>query len=180
MNLVAPHVKDKWRVVGLELGIETAELNGISAPDDTKFLKCYEQIFDTWKRRAKPEYPFTWSFLISVLGSEAVQRKDIANELEKKLGRQYKSCLLSLTTPDHYDMMLILSVCPSCWYVTVQWLQCTVWGNIFCFLLMSQGYITFIHPGVRLISFSYCAPELTAHICLSCIVRSEVSFFYNF
>eukprot|EP00731_Ephydatia_muelleri_P019527 Em0012g352a len=91
MNLVAPHVKDKWRVVGLELGIETAELNGISAPDDTKFLKCYEQIFDTWKRRAKPEYPFTWSFLISVLGSEAVQRKDIANELEKKLAKTHQT-----------------------------------------------------------------------------------------
>ena len=93
--MVAPHVQDKWRLVGQELGIDTAQLNGISVPDKTKALNCYQQIFDVWKSRAKPEYPYTWSFLISVLGSPAVKCQDIAEELEAKLGKQGKHCLLT-------------------------------------------------------------------------------------
>ena len=94
--MVAPHIHDKWRLVGQELGIDTAQLNGITAPDKTKVLNCYQQIFDIWKSRAKPEYPYTWSFLISVLSSPAVKCQDIAEELEAKLGKQGKHCLLTI------------------------------------------------------------------------------------
>ena len=93
LNFVAPHVQDKWRLVGQELGIDAAQLNGLSAPDKTKVLNCYQQVFDMWKIRAKPKYPYTWSFLISVLRSPAVKCQKIAEELEAKLGKQDKHFL---------------------------------------------------------------------------------------
>ena len=78
VTAVIPH---KYAMVGIQLGITTAELQAIR-PQQQGLQNCYrafEDIFDVWRSRRSP--PYTWGTLIRVLRSPSVDEVLLSDEL---------------------------------------------------------------------------------------------------
>ena len=71
MNFVAAEIPEKWREVGIGLGLDTTNIKRIEAEVPThKFTLCYVDVFDTWKNKGTTEY--TWDTLLNALRSPSV------------------------------------------------------------------------------------------------------------
>ena len=81
LNEVASKAINKWRMVGLHLGIELQKLEAIENENRDSTILCYAQVFEMWKRTGKP--PYTWATIIEVLKAPAVEEMQLALELEK-------------------------------------------------------------------------------------------------
>ena len=80
LNRVASRARDKWDVVGLQLGIEEQQLSTISTEHQDAPIRCYSKVFSLWKNKADP--PYTWRTIVGVLRAPIVEREDLAIEIE--------------------------------------------------------------------------------------------------
>ena len=84
MNTVAATIPEKWREVGVGLGLDSADISRIEADVPThKSTPCYIAVFDTWKEKGTKEY--TWDTLLKALRSPLVDASKLARTIEGQL-----------------------------------------------------------------------------------------------
>ena len=86
MNEVAAKIPGKWRDVGLQLGVDKGELDGIAliSPENTNL--CYTNVFTRWMNLTTDSY--TWLKVVQVLESPAVGENRLACKIRNKLTGQ--------------------------------------------------------------------------------------------
>ena len=84
MNEVAAKIPNKWMDVGLQLGLDQSELDGITpeSPGDTN--RCYRKVFTRWKKKSSEKHPYTWSTIVRALQAPAVGEERLADETETR------------------------------------------------------------------------------------------------
>ena len=88
MNLVSTRTT-KWRQIGIELGLSTCELDAISSYGVQSLSRCFEHIFELWKRSAT--MPYTWDTIITALKTPQVNEQRLAIEIEHSLTPQFQN-----------------------------------------------------------------------------------------
>lgn len=84
MNAVAAKIPEKWREVGIELGLDSADISRIEADVPIhKSAPCYLAVFYTWKNKGTKDY--TWDTLLKALGSPLVNASKLASTIEGQL-----------------------------------------------------------------------------------------------
>ena len=72
-ELIVLRVALKWRLVGLELGIDPAELDQIASECGSDQTLCCSELFRKWSaREITASCPFIWKGVIETLDSESV------------------------------------------------------------------------------------------------------------
>ena len=84
MNEVAAKIPKKWRDVGLQLGLDQSELDGIAieSPGDTNL--CYSRVFTHWKNKISAAHPYNWSTIVHALRAPAVGEERLADEIKTR------------------------------------------------------------------------------------------------
>ena len=81
--LIVHYVAHKWRLVGLQLGIDPAELDQIASECGSDQSLCCSELFRKWSaREITASCPFTWKGVIETLDSESVGESSLARSLE--------------------------------------------------------------------------------------------------
>ena len=80
LRRVASRAMDKWKLIGLDLGIESHELRTISKYHPQSTMQCCFEVFSLWQNKADP--PFTWATIIDALRSPIVEETALAQEIE--------------------------------------------------------------------------------------------------
>ena len=84
MNFVAAKIPEKWREVGIELGLDSADISRIEAEVPThKSTPCYLAVFYKWESKGTTEY--TWDTLLKALRTPSVDALKLANTIEGQL-----------------------------------------------------------------------------------------------
>ena len=83
LNQVASRAPNKWKEIGLQLGIQSHQLNSINHHDPI-YMHCYMDMFSLWEKKAEP--PFTWATIIDALRSPRVLEIVLAHNIEMQLG----------------------------------------------------------------------------------------------
>ena len=89
MNIVGVKVAFLWNSIGLGLGFKAWELKGIQAAkshDIDPPQACMMEVFSKWKTGCKSEY--SWKHLAEVLVTDAVNMKDLLNDMYKELKKK--------------------------------------------------------------------------------------------
>lgn len=81
-NLVAAVIPNKWREVGLQLGLRPAELDSIYDRRNRVSLHCYMDVFESWE---KGREPYTWACLIKALSSPSVGEGPLATQISQEI-----------------------------------------------------------------------------------------------
>ena len=81
MNEVAAAIPNKWKDIGLQLGLDYHILEGIRGDNN----HCYMDIFTRWKDQNSIARPYTWLTLVHALQTRAVREERLANEIRNKL-----------------------------------------------------------------------------------------------
>ena len=68
MNEVAAVIPDKWRDIGLQLGLSHRVLEGIATISPINTNLCYSNVFTLWENQ-NTTHPYTWSTIVEVLKS---------------------------------------------------------------------------------------------------------------
>ena len=79
---VASKIPDKWRRVGVALGLSQALINAIDDHHRGEFFKCFSDVFKYWQNESTPERPANWATLINVLQSHIVEEKALAAQIQ--------------------------------------------------------------------------------------------------
>ena len=85
MCRVAPKTKNSWFQVGIQLDIDMETLLSYEAQSRDP-MRCYAQLFDSWKKSNKPAY--TWATIIGVLESDAVNEVAVADSVREWLAHR--------------------------------------------------------------------------------------------
>ena len=82
MEYVGCHVEQKWKPIGIELGLEIETLGciGYNAQDSSS---CMRKVFDEWQKRMSK--PYTWQTILTALIMPQVLEKDWAENTVKIL-----------------------------------------------------------------------------------------------
>lgn len=86
MNMVAATIPLKWRLFGIQVGLEQAHLEIIEqrhAFSPNSHVSCFGEVFLEWKRRMTK--PFTWSTVITALKSQLIGENTLAHKLQTEL-----------------------------------------------------------------------------------------------
>ena len=85
MKEVAANIPNKWRDVGLQLGLDQGVLEGIASisPGDTNLY--YINVFTWWKNLTSTTHPYTWSTVVQALESPAVGERRLADKIMSEL-----------------------------------------------------------------------------------------------
>ena len=82
---VAAVIPDKWRRVGLVLGVTQAQLNAIEKQHRGDPLDSFTEVFSMWQQLATPDNnPVKWSTLVNVLKSRTVAEETLAELIRSK------------------------------------------------------------------------------------------------
>ena len=93
MNRVAARCMNKWKLVGIQLEIDDAQLKSIRPSScETDQQLCFMEVFNHWKSKGSP--PYTWSTIIDVLKTSSVGEEKVARDLEKWLNGDENSSLV--------------------------------------------------------------------------------------
>ena len=79
---VAIPALDKFRMIGIGLGIDLPTLNSIEQLSNSANDR-FANLFDRWLQQDSSN--LTWETVFTVLESDIVQRRDLVNVLRKKL-----------------------------------------------------------------------------------------------
>ena len=88
MKLVAKKIPTKWYELGIQLEIDIATLNTLTAQTNDPVRLCM-MVFDQWKREQK--VPFTWETIIDTL-EEADENSTAAGIREWLDTRSWSTC----------------------------------------------------------------------------------------
>lgn len=85
MNLIAAVKPAKWRLVGIQLGLEIGILDGIAAQLSRQYglQECFREVLIEWKNRMPS--PYTWMTIIDVLETPSVGEMALAEEIKEWL-----------------------------------------------------------------------------------------------
>ena len=89
MNKVAAAIPTKWRLVGLQLGLEQPQLEMIEQKHSFTHnsIACFGDVFTEWKRRRTSDC--SWSTIINALNSQLVGEAALAHKLQTELETRY-------------------------------------------------------------------------------------------
>ena len=82
MNVVAAKIPNKWRDVGLQLGLDQSELDRIANESPGDINRCYSKVFTRWKNKNSATHPYTWSTIVDALQAAAVGEERLADEIK--------------------------------------------------------------------------------------------------
>ena len=80
---MASEARNKWRLVGIELGMKQDQLDVISEKKDP--ILRYSEVFSQWEKKADPDFPFSWRTILNALGSPIVEENSLATKIEEWL-----------------------------------------------------------------------------------------------
>ena len=84
MNEIAAEIPDKWKEVGIELGLATSDIKRIETDIPThKSNPCYVEVFHIWKTNDVEAY--TWATVLKTLRTKLVNAHGLARTLESRL-----------------------------------------------------------------------------------------------
>ena len=72
-----------WRYIGLNLGLDSNNLNAIEDCYRGDYRRCFECVFSAWERQKN--VPFTWAAIIKALESPLVEENRLAEEIKSAL-----------------------------------------------------------------------------------------------
>ena len=83
---IAQKVKHKWRLFGLQLGIDGRYLDEISKDYGSNDALCSSELFRRWANRELPgDRPFTWRGVIEILDGSLIRETTLARKLEERI-----------------------------------------------------------------------------------------------
>ena len=82
---VASKIPDKWKQVGVALGLSQPQINAIDGHRRGEPFECFSDVFNYWQSESTPERPANWATLISVLRSNTVGEKVLVEDLQSTL-----------------------------------------------------------------------------------------------
>ena len=85
MNEVAAEIPEKWRDMGLQLGVKQSVLGGIATISMGDTNLCYSNVFTRWKKQNSTTHPYTWSTIVYTLQAPAVGEERLANKIKTEL-----------------------------------------------------------------------------------------------
>ena len=83
MNEVAAEIPNKWRDIGLQLGLSHEVLEVIATISPVNTNLCYSNVFTLWENHNT--HPYTWSKIVEVLKAPAVGEEKLATKIKSKL-----------------------------------------------------------------------------------------------
>ncbi len=83
MEHVAASVPDKWRIIGIQLGLKQADLSVIHERSNGDARVCFTEVFTMWEKQMNP--PYTWKTIIDVLQMSVVGELRVANNIRYSL-----------------------------------------------------------------------------------------------
>ena len=89
MNEVAADIPNKWRDMGVQLGLDQGRLDAIAYISSGDTNLCFSNVFTLWKNQMK--HPYTWSKLVDALQSVSVEEISLAEKIKMKLTGQVPS-----------------------------------------------------------------------------------------
>ena len=82
---MAAVIPDKWRKVGLALGLTQAQLNAIDYQHRGEPIGMFTEVFNMWQQLATPDNnPVKWSTLVRVFKSRTVGEETLAESIKSK------------------------------------------------------------------------------------------------
>ena len=82
-TFVAQQVRRKWRLIGIHLGVDQAELEQITHECSGDHSLCCSELFRKWStQEVSISSPFTWKAVIEMLDNDVVSESSLARELE--------------------------------------------------------------------------------------------------
>ena len=103
MNKVAAVIPTKWKLVGLQLGLEYPQLEMIEEKQSLSILRFCE-VFTEWKKRKTSEC--SWSTVTDALNSQLVGETALADKLKKEMEIGISKATLALNCV----LFIILSI----------------------------------------------------------------------
>ena len=86
MNEIATEIPDRWREVGIGLGLVASDIKRIETDIPThKSYPCYMEVFDIWKTNSVEAY--TWATVLKTLRTKLVNAHGLARTLESRLAK---------------------------------------------------------------------------------------------
>ena len=82
MESVASVIPDKWRRVGVALGIRHPQINAINTQHQGDAVNCFESVFHFWQQQSTPQQPVSWTTLVTVLRSHYVGEERLADSIK--------------------------------------------------------------------------------------------------
>lgn len=82
MNDLAARIPNRWKSVGIQLGLTSNQLDAIADTHDP--INRFMMMLNWWQRLDKMVRPCSWSTIVKALRTNAVQEERLANELETK------------------------------------------------------------------------------------------------
>ena len=87
MTEIASKVPAKWKEISIQLGLTLSDQKHFMEVTLGDPKQCFTFVFTVWKNRATR--PYTWSTMIEVLESPAVDEMRLAQELRRKLQSEH-------------------------------------------------------------------------------------------
>ena len=82
-NEVAAQIPSKWRAVGIQLGLNPDQLDGIAVANPFSPLQCFSSVFTLWQKRMTT--PYKWTTVIHALQAPVVSELKLADDIKKKI-----------------------------------------------------------------------------------------------
>ena len=83
MESITKKVEHKWRLIGVYLGINQAELEQIEKMCDGDDSHCSSELFRKWStQEISTSCPFTWKGVIQALDNSSVSESSLAEQLK--------------------------------------------------------------------------------------------------
>ena len=80
---ISQQVAHKWRLIGLQLGVDPAELDQIDYECGSDLSQCCSELFRKWAAgEVTASCPFTWRGVIETLDNDRVRESSLARDLE--------------------------------------------------------------------------------------------------
>ena len=84
MNEIATKIPERWKEVGIGLGLDDSDIKRIETDVPThKSYPCYMEVFGMWKKRITK--PYTWETILRTLRTKLVDAPSLATSLESQL-----------------------------------------------------------------------------------------------
>jgi len=84
MNEIATKIPERWREVGIGLGLVDSDIKRIESDVPThKSYICYMEVFGMWKNQITK--PYTWETILRTLQTKLVNAHSLAIALESRL-----------------------------------------------------------------------------------------------
>ena len=84
MDQIAVRMPNKWRDVGIALGLTINDLECFSIATMGDPSRCFSSVFTFWKDRMTRE-PYSWGTVVQALRAPAVGELRLAEQLENRL-----------------------------------------------------------------------------------------------